>query len=160
WVWLAASCKFLIPLSFLIALGCQIGWRTAPQTMPNDFTVVMDKVSQPFSVATFSSPLPAAPTPAAISLPAVLFSIWVCGFIVITCGWLVHWRRIRAAVRSGSLLQLDIPIRAMSRPTVLEPGIFGVFRPVLLLPEGIFDRLTPAQLKAVIAHELCHIRRR
>ncbi|HEV8612488.1 MAG TPA: M56 and DUF3738 domain-containing protein, partial [Gemmatimonadales bacterium] len=40
------------------------------------------------------------------------------------------------------------------------PGVFGVFRPVLLLPEGIADRLTPAQLKAILAHELCHVRRR
>ena len=43
--------------------------------------------------------------------------------------------------------------------TLIEPGVFGVFRPVLLLPEGIFDRLTAAQLEAVIAHELCHVRR-
>ena len=48
----------------------------------------------------------------------------------------------------------------MSSPTLLEPGVFGIFRPVLLLPEGIFERLTPAQLKAVIAHELCHVRHR
>ena len=38
--------------------------------------------------------------------------------------------------------------------------MFGVFRPVLLLPEGIFERLTPEQLQAVIAHELCHVRHR
>jgi bla regulator protein BlaR1 len=31
---------------------------------------------------------------------------------------------------------------------------------VLLLPDGIFDRLTSAQLRAVIAHELCHVRRK
>jgi uncharacterized protein (TIGR03435 family) len=42
----------------------------------------------------------------------------------------------------------------------VEPGIFGVFRPVLLLPESIFERLTPAQLRAVLDHELCHIRYR
>ena len=53
-----------------------------------------------------------------------------------------------------------LPIRAMSSPSLFEPGVFGVFRPVLLLPQGIFDRLTPAQLKAVIAHELCHVRHR
>jgi len=39
-------------------------------------------------------------------------------------------------------------------------GIFGIRRPVLLLPEGITDRLTPAQLQAVLSHELCHVRRR
>ena len=38
--------------------------------------------------------------------------------------------------------------------------MFGIFRPVLLLPEGITDRLSPAQLQAVLAHELCHVRRR
>jgi beta-lactamase regulating signal transducer with metallopeptidase domain len=27
----------------------------------------------------------------------------------------------------------------------------------MLLPEGIFDRLTVPQLKGVIAHELCHV---
>jgi uncharacterized protein (TIGR03435 family) len=51
-------------------------------------------------------------------------------------------------------------INVMSSPTNLEPGVFGVFRPVLLLPEGIATRLTPAQLKAILAHELCHVRRR
>ena len=29
-----------------------------------------------------------------------------------------------------------------------------------MLPDGIFERLTPAQLRAVIAHELCHVRHR
>jgi len=48
----------------------------------------------------------------------------------------------------------------MSSATRLEPGVFGVFRPVLLLPEGIAGRLTPAQLKTILAHELCHVRRR
>ena len=44
--------------------------------------------------------------------------------------------------------------------TLLEPGFFGIFRPVLLLPDGITDRLTPAQFQAILAHELCHLRRR
>jgi uncharacterized protein (TIGR03435 family) len=43
---------------------------------------------------------------------------------------------------------------------LLEPGVIGIFRPVLLLPEGIEERLTPAQLDAVITHELCHVKRR
>jgi len=48
----------------------------------------------------------------------------------------------------------------MSSPALIEPGIFGIFRPVLLLPEGIADRLTPAQLQSILAHELCHVKRR
>ncbi len=48
----------------------------------------------------------------------------------------------------------------MSAHGSVEPGIVGIFRPVLLLPEGIENRLEPAQLDAILAHELCHVRRR
>jgi hypothetical protein len=48
----------------------------------------------------------------------------------------------------------------MYGPARFEPGVFGIFRPVLLLPEDIAHRLSPAQLQAVLAHELCHARRR
>ena len=48
----------------------------------------------------------------------------------------------------------------MSSRALFEPGVFGIFRPVLLLPEGILERLSPLQLQAIIAHELCHVRRR
>ena len=39
----------------------------------------------------------------------------------------------------------------------MEPGVFGIFRPVILLPEGIAGNLTPEQLEAILAHELRHI---
>jgi multidrug efflux pump subunit AcrA (membrane-fusion protein) len=43
---------------------------------------------------------------------------------------------------------------------MLEPGVVGLFHPILLLPAGIAERLTPGQFEAVLAHELCHVRRR
>jgi uncharacterized protein (TIGR03435 family) len=48
----------------------------------------------------------------------------------------------------------------MSAPDLTEPGVFGVLRPVLLLPQSIAERLNQAQLDAILAHELCHIRRK
>jgi beta-lactamase regulating signal transducer with metallopeptidase domain len=158
WVWLAASCKFLIPLSVLIALGGHIQWRTAAEIARSNLSLVMDEVSQPFTAPAISLLLitaPADPSP----LSAVLLVIWASGFLGFTCAWWIRWRRIWATVRAASPVHLELPIRAMSSPSLLEPGVFGVFRPVLLLPEGIFDHLTPAQLAAVIAHELCHVRR-
>jgi uncharacterized protein (TIGR03435 family) len=41
---------------------------------------------------------------------------------------------------------------------LVEPGVVGIFRPVLLLPGGITDRLTVDQLKAIFLHEMCHVR--
>jgi len=160
WVWLMASWKFLIPFSLLISLGGQIHWRTTPQTMQSSLSLVMDKVSQPFTAAS-ASPLPISARPSVVSpIPAILWTIWVCGFFGISCSWWIRWRRIRAAVCAGSPVHLDVPIRAVSSPTLWEPGVFGILRPVMLLPEGIFDRLTAAQLKGVVAHELCHIHHR
>src|SRR5579863_6139429 len=179
-IWLAASCKFLVPVSVLIALGGQIEWRNTPA--PASISAVMVEVSQPFTTAPVA--LPVAVPVSASRLPEVLFAIWACGFIGISCSWWIRWRRVRAAVQVGrspwtaadALVRLSSwqtepdqgvrrgrgrpPHKVICSPTILEPGVFGIFTPVLLLPESIFDRLTPAQLQAVIEHELCHVRHR
>jgi TonB family protein len=51
-------------------------------------------------------------------------------------------------------------LKACTSPALVEPSLVGIARPVLLLPRGIGERLTPAQLDAVIAHEIEHWRRR
>jgi bla regulator protein BlaR1 len=159
WLWLTVSCKFLVPLSVLIAVGGHLAWRTPPPGKQSGLSVVMQEVSQPFTGPAASIPfLP--PTPARSPFPAVLLTIWIGGFAAIAFSWWIRWRRILAMVRRALPVQLAIPIPAKSSPTLLEPGIFGISRPVLLLPECIFERLTPTQLQAVIAHELCHFRYR
>jgi beta-lactamase regulating signal transducer with metallopeptidase domain len=45
-------------------------------------------------------------------------------------------------------------------PSLLEPGLVGIFRPVILLPEGIDTRLSQTEIDAVLAHEICHLQRR
>jgi uncharacterized protein (TIGR03435 family) len=156
WVWLAASWKFLIPFSVLVSLGGQIHWRKFPETMHANFPVVMDEVSRPFAVPVASPASMPEGAPRANAVPTILWTIWACGFLGISCSWWIRWRRVQEAVRAGSAVDMAIPIRVVSSPTLLEPGVFGVFRPVVLLPEGIANRLTAAQLKGVIAHELCH----
>ena len=89
-----------------------------------------------------------------------MWAVWFCGFVVVAAGWAREWLRIRAIVRAASPLPLDLPIQVVATAARLEPGVVGMFRPVLLLPEGITARLTQAQLQAVLAHELCHVRRR
>ena len=42
----------------------------------------------------------------------------------------------------------------------MEPGVVGIFRPILVLPEGMIDRLGDSELEAIIAHEIAHVRRR
>ena len=156
-IWLTASVKFLIPFSLLVGIGSQFGWRTVPAS-PR-VSLVIEEISQPFTVPS-ATPPNRSTVPASSRVPAILLAVWACGFIGVVFSWCLQLRRIRAALRAASLLAIPAPIRVLTSPALLEPGVVGIRRPILLLPEGIADRLTPAQLHAVIAHELCHVRRR
>ena len=157
WIWLAASVKFLIPLSLFVWLGSQIGWRAAPVVTHSAVPMVMEQIGQLF----VAPAVPLAETPsAALPLAGILSAIWGCGFVGIAFTWWRKWRRVRAAVRAGSVVHLELNIPVVTSSGSLEPGVFGIWRPILLLPEGVLARLSPKQLEAVIAHELCHVRRR
>jgi bla regulator protein BlaR1 len=159
-IWVAAALKFLAPFSLLIALGSHVPWRAAQASPQASVSIALDQVSQPFALPASSSTVVVTAAARASMVPAMVWTLWVCGLLGVGATWLIRWRRISTAVRTGSPVQLGIPIRAICSPAFIEPGIFGVFRPTLLLPEGITERLTPEQWKAVVAHELCHVRRR
>jgi len=48
----------------------------------------------------------------------------------------------------------------MSSPALIEPSVFGIFHPVLLLPENISDNLPQSQIEAILLHESAHVERR
>jgi len=160
WLWLMASCKFLVPLSVLFALGGQLAWRTAPPATQSGLSIAIQEVSKPFTARAISAPVSLTQPVAHPSLSLALPVTWMCGFAGIAFSWWIRWRRILETVRRSSPVPLSIPIPVKSSPHLLEPGVFGIYRPVLLLPEGIFQRLTSTQMQAIIAHELCHIRYR
>src|SRR5215831_19273503 len=167
WLWFSTSIKFFVPFALLIALGRQMEWAPAVREATSPaVSAVMVRVSEPFPEGA-SSVLPSAPSRArnvdwsGIVLPAV----WACGFLAIASIRVRLWWRIRAVVRTGTLLELQgmgIPpgMRVRSTTGLLEPGVVGLWRPTLLLPAGLEHDLTPAQLQAVIAHEVCHTNRR
>lgn len=159
-IWLTASIKFLIPFALLVSLGSQTAWRTARPSAPPGLAVVMNQISQPFSGPAAAAPGMLAAGRQTRLLPAFLIGVWACGFLGITISWLVRWRRIRRYVHAGVAIELGVPIPVIALPGLVEPSIFGIRRPLLVLPEGITDCLTAPQLDAIVAHELCHVRRR
>ncbi len=159
WLWLTASVKFLVPFSLLVSAGSQVEWRDAP-AVATPLTMAVEQISQPFAftgLGMTSSPIPAESTN---YVPALLVAAWFGGFACLLWSWFQRWRRIQRALQVASPLSINAPVPIMSSPTVIEPGVFGIFKPVLLLPHGIFSRLTAEQLNAILAHEMCHIRRR
>jgi uncharacterized protein (TIGR03435 family) len=158
WLWLASSVKFLIPFSLLVGIGNLVRWRTAAANPPFQWPVVIDNFSRPFAQAAPISKLDTSSV--SETIPIIFFGLWLCGFAISITVLLWHYRRIRADRRKAIPLALSLPIPALSSASRVEPGVFGIREPVLLLPQGIIHHLTPAQLELILAHEICHVRRR
>ena len=152
WLWLGASIKFLVPFSWLVSLGAKI--QLAPEA-PSFHAVTVEQISTAFAPASVFPSLVAHH--AIFRWPLALAAIWAAGGLLLLFRWFQRWRTIHLAARRATLLPLELSVAAFSTPSLLEPGVFGVFRPVLLLPEGITDNLTPNQFDAVLAHELRHV---
>ncbi len=190
WLWLAASLKFLVPFALLVDLGVELGTRLgmiagAPhvsEAAQSGFSLAIDYMSRPFASAVKGVPAPlSAPTvhghqELLLLLVGVLAVIWLCGFVAVLAVWCVRWRRIAAVVRQATpikegcvvtILQrlekaggIKRPIKAVLSTGILEPGIFGIFQPVLVWPQGISEHLDDEHVQAILAHEICHVRRR
>lgn len=179
-LWLAASLKFLIPFSLLASLGSHLAWLRDSAGTKAGLYFAMEEASQPFTSPTMSVISRATPSTVSSSLiqlvPALLAVVWLSGFLVVLFVWLVRWRRISAAVRDAEPLREGREVETLRRleriggrrkriemflsRASLEPGIFGIARPVLVWPEGISQRLEDAHLEAILAHEVWHVRRR
>jgi uncharacterized protein (TIGR03435 family) len=166
WLWMIASAKFLIPFSLLVVAGGYLRPAAPAPIAQPAVSAVLEQITQPFSQTPSSSvaaPTVVAPTIVAHNenlLPIILLTLWTCGFLIVAFSWWRKWRTVRAAVHAASHMAAVADVPVLSSPSLLEPGVFGIIQPVLLLPEGITDRLTAPQLKTVIAHEMCHVRRR
>ncbi len=167
WVWMVASLKLLVPFSLFIFIGELLRPAAAIPAPSPHFAAAIVNMTQPFSpsaepaIAALSKPAVPAPAPHHPDLlRMILLAVWLCGFLLLLVRWARRWRVLRATVRSAASMPLRAEVPVLSSSLLLEPGIFGIFCPVLLLPEKILNRLSVPQLRSILAHEMCHVRRR
>ncbi len=151
WLYLAASLKFLVPFSLLTAMGNQIEWRTAAPVALATVSTRMEQISQPFS-----SGMAAADQH--FSWQPILLAAWALGAVVIMLYWCRSWLRIHSTLLHARLTDDRRELPILVSPSTVEPGVFGLFRQVLLLPESIADLMEREHLDAIMVHELCHAR--
>lgn len=157
WIWFAAALKFAVPFTVLTALGRQFTLQTGHPSIG----VVQEHIAQPLAM------------PSAVSSVADFFTIsagpllwlWTAGCAVVLIRWSVSWIRAASIARTAIDCRASAGVAGINTPVfssalMPEPCVIGILRPVIVLPVGIAERLTRAQLDAVIAHELCHVRRR
>jgi len=152
WLWLAASLKFLVPFAVIVSIGARVQF---PPDTPSLHAVTVQQIS------TYFAPIPvfptAAPARATLHWPLALGAIWLAGAIALSLRWRRRWRTIHGAARTAKRLAFGCPVPTLASSTTMEPGVFGIFRPVILLPASLAGNLTPEQLEAILAHELRHV---
>ncbi len=180
WLWLAASLKFLLPFSLLVGIGSRLS--TEPAAKPSVSPVIyfaMEEITQPFSQLGVRVTPAHAPSISSSILPRLtqaIGALWLVGFLAVLVLWCVRWRRVSAAAKHAVPLQegrevevlrrmeriggIRRPLAMLLSRTSLEPGIFGIARPVLVWPDGISQHLDDQHLEAILAHEVWHVRRR
>ena len=108
-------------------------------------------------------------------LAMVVFGLWSCGTTLLGLRHLagvayLRLRVMRDRVRpSGALAESVRRVTTLAgvegarvwvAPRVGLPQVVGLFRPAVLLPPALAQRLDRAQLEAILLHELVHLRRR
>lgn len=142
--------------------------------------VVVTTVEEGSLVGIAASPVPEAGTPMAMVdtpvwstwRPTLLLGIWALGFAMVLGRWALSWGRVRRLVKSGAdggfaMWERDMArfreagqrVRLVISEGVQSPMVFGLWRPVLLLPSDS-DAWDGEKRRQVLLHELCHVRRR
>ena len=186
WFWLLAAVKLLVPSVLLAWLVSEIP-LAAPALSPpsleqsthgapaSDPGRPVYEILKPLLL---SQPAVAQPVSAAVhnELYCTLTLTWLAGFVFFVVRWAkgalsLAWsvkisygivssreREILKRVRSWLLLKQDVDILVSANVT--EAGLWGIWKPTVLLPEEAACRLSDEELEAVMLHELLHVERR
>jgi GWxTD domain-containing protein len=171
-VWLLASAKFVIPGAALSLAAAKLA-AVFPSAPPGvrafaDFPPLLLRITAAQSLTVVDVTGPHR------EVFCLLTIAWLAGAVACLARWMrqiVECRRMhhplrppaaeeqaalnRVAARLGLHRKIELQIGAGSA----EPGVWGVWRPKLVLPDGISEHLTAAELEAVLMHEATHVGR-
>jgi beta-lactamase regulating signal transducer with metallopeptidase domain len=184
-IWSIALMKFLLPSALLILALERIGVDialTAPATRAS--AEIVSRIAQPILPIVNPGATPVAETIVGASPanrethrePYCLLSLfWGLGVAATLTRWMVRRWRFRLALRAGveittgreavafnqarSWLFPHREIKLMAVPELRDLGVWRVWRPIVLVPDGMAERLSEGELEAVMMHELVHIMR-
>jgi|GEM_PF-608015 len=176
-LWFAVFLKLLLPPTLALPTGAAWWLRSRPALPVAHHTRMMTvNYTEPVDVYV----PPAAPiAPVTPPAPKLLRDGWMLSvasaFSVLLAVWvLMRWRQITRIVNRTTAASVEIDamlsearhLAGLRRNVALRvtaeamsPAVCGLFRPVILLPQSLIEKLTTSQLRAVLLHELIHLRR-
>ena len=178
-LWLAASVKFLVPFSLLVAAGETWAPALIPVPLPVFPTATFQIVGGPFTMwAEARAGMPDDHSSAPLSLvPIAALGLWATGALALVILRSRRGQRVRSVVSAGTVLTSGREVEAVGRVLaraqsarrtvtvrlvsgVTAPALFGLRRAVLLWPAGLSARLSTDAMESIVAHEIAHFRRR
>jgi type II secretory pathway component GspD/PulD (secretin)/beta-lactamase regulating signal transducer with metallopeptidase domain len=175
-LWLVVLVKLVLPPTLALPTGPS--WWIHPAAPPQP--VKAPPVS--FTVTYGEQVMPDISLPPAIIVPPKPPALTAAAWTVVLSGgvsagllaWLlIRWRQVHRKVRrandSGTLqpilgeaqrlTQSHPGVRLKLTEDTMSPAVCGLFRPVILLPQSLVEKLSAEQLRAVLLHEAIHLRR-
>src|SRR5262245_11015284 len=181
-IWLLAFSKFILPSVFLIYC---LEWGgidllqvfTGGEQSGFGNVEMIFQIAQPFSteIITSSGSEMNSGQPGAYG-ESLFYSglsiVWILGAAYLLIRWSLLRRRFAQALLSGmeaakgreaaafervkTWMLINKEVRLVIAKHPCQPGVWGIFRPTIILPEGVGERLTDEELEAVMMHELLH----
>jgi beta-lactamase regulating signal transducer with metallopeptidase domain len=179
-LWLVLLVKLILPPAFALPTSPAWWWsrrvpeaarRSVAEESPAEPVVTQDNLATP----QFNPPMP---LPAPAPCPPLTLAGW--GLLMAAAGslglLLFLGLRYAQVLRLGRLAEeapeleqlmtearqlagLRVWVRVKISPDTMSPAVCGLFRPVILLPQSLVEILSPEQVRAVLVHELMHVRR-
>ncbi len=173
-LWMVVLVKLILPPALALPTGATWWlWHSKPASVVpiiKNYTVSYDNAAPEYIPA---PSVPYVPPPPKLSGGAwAVISAGAMGVGLLL--WLIlRWSGVAAKVRhaptsdtfADALNEARQLIRLRGRPRLKlvedtqSPAVYGLFRPVILLPRALAEKLSAKQLRAVLLHEAIHLRR-
>lgn len=176
--WLLASAKFVVPAALLLLFAQQTGIDSLnPFSQQERNAELVRGITEPVSVLIYSQDLEVSAVDAGHSkLYLALSVVWLAGCTALLLTWgmrrrkfmhalklartIQHGREWQALMRARASLDFKGTIGLVVLPLKIEPGVWRVRNPRIVLPESVASHLDDSELETIMLHELVHIQRR
>jgi bla regulator protein BlaR1 len=176
WIWVIASVKFIVPSALIVYLANAIGFSASSLLLSiawstGDPVSLVGRQHRMFHLVGSSNPFF---TDLSVWFGA-LGILWILGAAIFFVIWFRRHRGMMRELYRGirvtrgtdfELLQqlkqqmgIRRPVELMESESFAQPGVCGVWRPVIVFPVSMAATLGRAELEAVMVHELAHIAR-
>ena len=180
---LVALLKFAVPSTLFVAGVERLGFHPPvlvavddlPETTGTKATNFALRMASPFPSTLAAQAIERGGRHAQSEIYCGLSMFWLLGFASFVAVWAKRRVGVLSEVRQAEVLQ-DGPVSdavvKVSRQLgvsqrvhvgisshAAQPGVWGIWRPIVILPEGITSRLTGGELRSLLVHELAHVKR-